>query len=205
MYNKVFKQRIIPQNWSLKKVSEIAKTGSGGTPLSTCKEYYDGGNIPWINSGEVGQNSIKQTSNFITKAGMENSSAKLFPAGSVLLALYGATAGKTSFLEINATTNQAICAIMPKKGYDAKFIKYYLDALYSYLVGVSTGSARDNLNQNGIQDLEIPFPSEFTQKSIAKVLSDLDANRTQQPHKPRVGSHGKNAIRLLVCAVRFSK
>ncbi len=175
MNNKVFKQRIIPQNWSLKKVSEIAKTGSGGTPLSTCKEYYDGGNIPWINSGEVGQNSIKQTSNFITKAGMENSSAKLFPAGSVLLALYGATAGKTSFLEINATTNQAICAIMPKKGYDAKFIKYYLDALYSYLVGVSTGSARDNLNQNGIQDLEIPFPSETTQKSIAKVLSDLDA------------------------------
>jgi len=175
MSNKVFKQRIIPQNWSLKKVSEIAKTGSGGTPLSTCKEYYDGGNIPWINSGEVGQNSIKQTSNFITKAGMENSSAKLFPAGSVLLALYGATAGKTSFLEINATTNQAICAIMPKKGYDAKFIKYYLDALYSYLVGVSTGSARDNLNQNGIQDLEIPFPSETIQKSIAKVLSDLDA------------------------------
>ena len=175
MSNKVFKQRIIPQNWSLKKVSEIAKTGSGGTPLSTCKEYYDGGNIPWINSGEVGQNSIKQTSNFITKAGMENSSAKLFPAGSVLLALYGATAGKTSFLEINATTNQAICAIMPKKGYDAKFIKYYLDALYSYLVGVSTGSARDNLNQNGIQDLEIPFPSETIQKSIAKGLSDLDA------------------------------
>ena len=175
MTNKVFKQRIIPQNWSLKKVSEIAKTGSGGTPLSTCKEYYDGGNIPWINSGEVGQNSIKQTSNFITKAGMENSSAKIFPAGSVLLALYGATAGKTSFLEINATTNQAVCAIMPKKGYDAKFIKYYLDALYSYLVGVSTGSARDNLNQNGIQELEIPFPCESTQKRIAKVLSDLDA------------------------------
>jgi type I restriction enzyme S subunit len=173
--SKVFKPRIIPQNWYLKKVSEIAKTGSGGTPLSTFKDYYVGGDIPWINSGEVGQNSIKKTTNFITIAGLQNSSAKIFPADSVLIALYGATAGKTSLLEIDATTNQAVCAIMPKKGYDAKFIKYYLDVLYSYLVGISTGSARDNLNQNGIQDLEIPFPSENIQKSIAKVLSELDA------------------------------
>lgn len=175
MNSKVLKPRTIPHNWCLKKVSDIAITGSGGTPLSTCKDYYLGGDIPWINSGEVGQNTIKQALNFITKAGLQNSSAKIFPAGSVLIALYGATAGKTSLLEIDATTNQAVCAIMPKKGYNARFIKYYLDVLYSYLVGISTGSARDNLNQNGIQDLEIPFPSESLQKSISKVLSDLDA------------------------------
>ncbi|MCE1198070.1 MAG: restriction endonuclease subunit S [Marinilabiliales bacterium] len=175
MNDKIYKPRFIPEGWQVKKISEVAKTGSGGTPLSTCKAYYEGGTIPWINSGEVGQYSIKSTPNFITSDGMKQSSAKLIPKGSVLLAMYGATAGKASLLEFEATTNQAICAIMPFEDYDYRFIKYYLDALYSYLVGVSTGSARDNLNQNGIQDIEIPFPKKELQNSIASVLSSLDS------------------------------
>ena len=68
--------------------------------------------------------------------------------------MYGATAGKSSILNFEAATNQAICSIILKNGYDNYFLKYYLDLLYDYLVGVSTGSARDNLNQKGIQDLE---------------------------------------------------
>lgn len=175
MNNKQLKPRQVPFGWTLKRISDVARTGSGGTPLSTKKEFYNGGEIPWINSGEVGQSIIKTTNNYITGLGLKNSSAKIFPRGSVLVAMYGATAGRASLLDFDASTNQAICAIMPKKGYDAKFIKYYFDVLYHYLVGVSTGSARDNLNQNGLQDIEIPFPSESVQKSIAKVLSDLDA------------------------------
>lgn len=175
MNSKQLKPRQIPFGWTLKRISDVAKTGSGGTPLSTKKEFYNGGEIPWINSGEVGQSIIKTTNNYITELGLKNSSAKVFPRGSVLVAMYGATAGRASLLDFDASTNQAICAIMPKKGYDAKFIKYYFDVLYHYLVGVSTGSARDNLNQNGLQDIEIPFPSESVQKSIAKILSDLDA------------------------------
>ena len=175
MSNIKLKERLIPENWILKKISEVASTGSGGTPLSTKLEYYKDGNIPWINSGEVGQHSIKVTKNFITKLGMDNSSAKFFPKGSILLAMYGATAGRASLLEFEATTNQAVCAIIPQKGYNAIFIKYYLDVLYYYLVGVSTGSARDNLNQNGILDIEIPFPNEITQQKIASVLSALDS------------------------------
>lgn len=175
MNNKQLKPRQVPFGWTLKRISDVARTGSGGTPLSTKKEFYNGGEIPWINSGEVGQSIIKTTNNYITGLGLKNSSAKIFPRGSVLVAMYGATAGRASLLDFDASTNQAICAIMPKKGYDAKFIKYYFDVLYHYLVGVSTGSARDNLNQNGLQDIEIPFPSESVQKSIAKILSDLDA------------------------------
>lgn len=174
MNSKNLKTRIIPHNWQLRKISDIAETGSGGTPLSTCKNFYEGGDIPWINSGEVGQYSINRTDNYITELGLKKSSAKIFPSGSILIALYGATAGRTSYLEIDASTNQAVCAIMPNKGYDAKFIKYYLDAIYMYLVGISTGSARDNLNQNVILELEIPFPNNATQQSISKVLSDLD-------------------------------
>src|SRR5690554_6747036 len=153
MNSKQLKPRQIPFGWTLKRISDVAKTGSGGTPLSSKKEFYNGGEIPWINSGEVGQSIIKTTNNYITELGLKNSSAKVFPRGSVLVAMYGATAGRASLLDFDASTNQAICAIMPKKGYDAKFIKYYFDVLYHYLVGVSTGSARDNLNQNGLQDI----------------------------------------------------
>jgi type I restriction enzyme, S subunit len=175
MNHKIFRYRNIPKGWVLKKISDVSSTGSGGTPLSRCEEYYKGGTIPWINSGEVGKFSIKSTNNYISPTGMKNSSAKLFPRGSVLLAMYGATAGRASLLEIEATTNQAICAIMPKPGYSAEFIKYYLDVLYEYLVSVSTGSARDNLTQNGIQELEIPFPDEKSQILVASILSCLDS------------------------------
>jgi type I restriction enzyme S subunit len=175
MSNKTFRPRIVPDNWFLQRIGDIAQTGSGGTPLSTKKEYYDGGKIPWINSGEVGQNKITSTKNYITDLGVENSSAKLFPKGTVLLAMYGATAGRASILDFEATTNQAICAIIPKKGYNNWFVKYYLDLLYDYLVGISSGSARDNLNQNGIQDIEIPFPNYDLQERIVSILYLLDS------------------------------
>lgn len=171
---KVLKKRIIPSGWELKKIRDIASTGSGGTPLSTNKENYEGGTIPWINSGEVYGYKINSTESFITQKGLNSSSAKLFPKGSILIAMYGATAGKSSILNFEAATNQAICSIVLNNGYNHYFLKYYLDLLYDYLVGVSTGSARDNLNQKGIQDLEIPFPDIDLQNKIAKVLSNLD-------------------------------
>ena len=93
------------------RIGDIAKTGSGGTPTSTVSDYYDNGTIPWINSGELNQPFISETNNYITEKGMANSSAKLFPANTVLLAMYGATAGKVSLLQFEACTNQAICAI----------------------------------------------------------------------------------------------
>lgn len=171
---KVLKKRIIPSGWELKKIRDIASTGSGGTPLSTNKENYEGGTIPWINSGEVYGYKINSTESFITQKGLNSSSAKLFPKGSILIAMYGATAGKSSILNFEAATNQAICSIVLNNDYNHYFLKYYLDLLYDYLVGVSTGSARDNLNQKGIQDLEIPFPDIDLQNKIAKVLSNLD-------------------------------
>lgn len=142
--------------------------------MSTRKEYYEDGDIPWINSGEVNQPRVKKAEKFITKLGVENSSAKIFPSQTVLVAMYGATAGKTSILDIEATTNQAICGIFPSKKYNSEFLKYSLDFLYNYLVGVSSGSARDNLSQTGIQELKVAMPDLSKQQKIAKVLSALD-------------------------------
>lgn len=157
------------------KLGDIAKTGSGGTPKSTVADYYENGNIPWINSGELNNPFISSTSNFITQKGYDNSSAKLFPSQTVLLAMYGATAGKASLLEFEACTNQAICAIMPNQDILLpRFLKYKLDTMYNYLVGLSTGSARDNLSQDGIKALELCIPPLSEQKKIAAVLSSLD-------------------------------
>ena len=79
------RKRVLPQGWKEVVIGEEFKTGSGGTPLSTRKDYYDGGTIPWINSGELNENYIDKTENFITELGLKNSSAKIFPKGTVLV------------------------------------------------------------------------------------------------------------------------
>lgn len=152
-------KREIPEGWGVEKIEDIAQTGSGGTPKSTNVSYYSNGEIPWINSGELEQTVIKSTSNFITEEGLNNSSAKLFPSGTILVAMYGATAGKVSFLTFEASTNQAICAIMLTDFRMRYYLKNVIEDLYQYLVKLSTGSARDNLSQDMIKNIKVVIPS----------------------------------------------
>ncbi len=184
VYNAELK-REIPEGWEVKKLSEIATTGSGGTPLSTNKEFYENGNIPWINSGEVNMPFIVSTKNYITQKGLENSSAKKFNRGTILMAMYGATAGKVSFMDIEACTNQAICAINPKEDFHRIYIKLVLEDLYKYLINLSSGSARDNLSQDKIRELKFVIPSQsiiqkfdkIVQSSMNKILINLKQNQ----------------------------
>jgi len=184
VYNSELK-REIPEGWEVKKLEEISTTGSGGTPLSTKKEYYENGNIPWINSGEVNMPFIVSTKNFITQKGLENSSAKIFKRGSILMAMYGATAGKVSFMDIEACTNQAICAINPKEDFHRIYVKLMLEDLYKYLINLSSGSARDNLSQDKIRELKFVIPSEsliqkfdkMVDSSMDKILINLKQNQ----------------------------
>ncbi len=152
-------KREIPEGWGVAKVEDIAQTGSGGTPKSTNVSYYSNGEIPWINSGELEQTVITSTSNFITEEGLNNSSAKLFPSGTILVAMYGATAGKVSFLTFEASTNQAICAITLTDIRMRYYLKNVIEDLYQYLVKLSTGSARDNLSQDMIKNIKVVIPS----------------------------------------------
>ena len=152
-------KREIPEGWGVEKIENIAQTGSGGTPKSTNVSYYSNGEIPWINSGELEQTVITSTSNFITEEGLNNSSAKLFPSGTILVAMYGATAGKVSFLTFEASTNQAICAIMLTDIRMRYYLKNVIEDLYQYLVKLSTGSARDNLSQDMIKNIKVVIPS----------------------------------------------
>lgn len=166
-------KREIPKGWEVKSLGEIALTSSGGTPTSTVQEYYKGGNIPWINSGELNNNFIVHTDNFITQTGMDNSSAKLVSEKSILLAMYGATAGKTSLISFKTTTNQAICSILPKDMNYRVYIKSYLDNMYLYLVQLSSGSARDNLSQDKIKRLHLVIPESGILEIFSNVTEDF--------------------------------
>lgn len=185
VYNEELK-REIPEEWEVKRLTKIAKTGSGGTPKSTSEDYYHNGKIPWINSGEVNEPYITNTTNFITELGMKNSSAKLFPKDTLLMAMYGATAGKVSFVDFEATTNQAICAIIPNKSELSFYLKFNLEMIYDYLINLSSGSARDNLSQTKIKELNIIYPKKNILKNYhvkVKPMMDLVLKNQKQNQK----------------------
>ena len=147
---------------------------SGGTPKSTVTEYY-GGNIPWLNTKEINFCRIYETERTITDEGLNNSSAKWVPANTVIVAMYGATAGKTAIAKIPLTTNQACCNLnINSAKADYRFVYYALYNDYAYLASLANGGAQQNLNAQQIKEFEIPFPPLKEQKRIADILSSLD-------------------------------
>ncbi len=178
-------RRAVPEGWEVGKLGDFADTASGGTPLSTRSDFYENGCIPWINSGELNHPFIVSTSNFITEEGLKNSSAKIFPKSTVLVAMYGATAGKVSLLEIEACTNQAVCAILPFSQDHNYLVKFGFEKLYEHLVSLSSGSARDNLSQAVIRNLRFIIPDGLTlqnfnvivEPSIQKIVANLQETR----------------------------
>ena len=152
-------KREIPEGWDMSLIKDIAITYSGGTPKSTNVEYYDNGEIAWINSGELNSPIITTTTNYITKCGLENSSAKLYPSNSILVAMYGATAGKVSLLTFEACSNQAVCGVIPKVENMLYYVYFHISSLYSHFITLSTGSARDNISQNTIKNILLPIPT----------------------------------------------
>ena len=147
---------------------------SGGTPKSTVEEYY-GGTIPWLNTKEINFNRIYKTEKTITDEGLNNSSAQWIPAKSVIVAMYGATAGKTAITQIPLTTNQACCNLtIDSTKADYRFVFYALCNDYAYLASLANGGAQQNLNAQQIREFEIPYPSIEEQECIADILSSLD-------------------------------
>ncbi len=176
-------KREIPQGWTAAKIKDVAQTYSGGTPTSINSEYYDGGNIPWINSGELNNPIITSTTNYITEEGLNNSSAKLYPQNTVLVALYGATAGKVSLLSFEACSNQAVCGVIPQNKIMTTYIRYYLSSLYEHFITLSSGSARDNISQDTIKNTILPIPQgkilkEFSD-AVAPIISKIIANQKE--------------------------
>ena len=166
-------KREVPEGWNVAKVKDIASTYSGGTPTSRNRDYYEGGDIPWINSGELNSPIITSTSNYITEIGLNNSSARLYPQNTVLVALYGATAGKVSLLSFEACSNQAVCGVMPNKSIQITYIRYYLSSLYAHFIALSSGSARDNISQDTIKNTPLPIPQYDVLRNYSDIVNPI--------------------------------
>lgn len=163
--------------WKTIKLGEVCrKVCSGGTPKSTNHSYYVGGNIPWLNTKEVNFSYIDRTEGYITQEGLDNSSAKWIPANCVIVAMYGATAGKVAINNIPLTTNQACCNLeIDSSLADFRYTYYYLCGKYTELASLANGGAQQNLNAQIIKDFDLPLPPLSTQRRIAAILSSLDA------------------------------
>jgi type I restriction enzyme S subunit len=165
-------EKEIPKGWTIIKLGEICFTTSGGTPSRKVPNYY-GGTIPWVKSGELDKGLILATEEKITEEGIKNSSAKLFPKGTLLIALYGATIGKLAFLGIDATTNQAVCGIHKSEAIELKFLYYYLTIQKNNLIRQSIGGAQPNISQSIIKNLKIPLPPLPEQHRIVAKIEEL--------------------------------
>ncbi len=153
-------------------LNSICQTASGGTPNSSTREYYENGTINWLKSGEVRQGLIYSVEQKITALGLKNSSAKIFPVDTVLVAMYGATAGQVGLLKVESTTNQAICGILPSDRIIPKFLFYLLKGKKDFLITLSTGGAQPNISQKIIRNLQIPLPPLPIQEDI---IAELDS------------------------------
>ncbi len=162
--------KVSQTEFELVKIGDIFKTSSGGTPLRTKSEYYQNGTISWLKSGEVAQGYIYHSEEFITEEGLKNSSAKLFPINSVLVAMYGATAGQVGILKFESTTNQAVCAIYPNDNVMPEYLYFILKQQTQNFVALSGGGGQPNISQQIIKDFEIPLPPLEIQEQIVKEI-----------------------------------
>lgn len=168
-------------------IEQFCETGSGGTP-SRANERYFGGTIPWVKSGELREAVITDTEEKITDLGMKESSAKIVPNGSILVAMYGATVGRTAVLGIDAATNQAVCSIRPDpKKADTRYMFHALQSKMEHFLSRAAGGAQPNISQGIIRETKIPLPLLDEQRRIAAILDKADELRR----------NSKSALRLL--------
>ena len=159
------------KGWVEKRLGEVCETTSGGTPIKSRPEYYEGGTIPWLRSGEVCRKDITESEMFITKLGMSNSSAKMMPKDTVLIAMYGATAAQSGILRFASTTNQAICGILPSQQFLPEFLYYYFKKIESQLAARAQGGAQPNISQQKIRETPVPVISLDLQQKIVERLN----------------------------------
>ncbi|HAS81208.1 MAG TPA: restriction endonuclease subunit S [Verrucomicrobia bacterium] len=162
--------------WRSDSLGNLFETTSGGTPSRSVQPYW-GGNIPWVTTSLVDFCVITEAEEFISEVGLQNSSAKLFPKGTVLVAMYGQgkTRRKVALLGIEAATNQACAAILPRKEIDPHFVFVSLAGRYEELRELSNSGGQENLSQGLIREIPFSYPSDETeQRTIISCLSSLD-------------------------------
>jgi type I restriction enzyme S subunit len=164
---------LVPEDWEVVKLGKVAETYSGGTPNRNHKEYFEG-EIGWLKSGELDNNYVYTTKEFITEEALKKSSAKYVENNTLLVAMYGATSGKVGLAKTKLTINQAICAIKPNIKFCSEFYFFYFQTIRDRLLSMRYGGAQPNLNQQILQNIKIPLPPLHVQQKIASILSTID-------------------------------
>lgn len=168
----------LPDRWEVKKMPQVVKWGSGGTPKATEKQYYDGGTIPWLIIGDLNDGIVTSSASKITELGLQNSSAKKIPAGTLLVAMYGSI-GKLGITGIECCTNQAIAYAKELHGVTTKYMFYYMALMKSELISKGKGGTQKNISQTVLNSLDVivpPLPEqECIVARIEELFSQLDA------------------------------
>jgi len=195
----------IPKTWKVVRLGDVAKLESGGTPSRQKPEYWKNGTIPWVKSGELNDDILYDTEEKISIQGLKNSNAKIFPKGTLLIALYGrGTVSKTAILGINAATNQAVAAITPvNNSFDPKFMQQYLifsrNRLLTQTVNPSSDVGRTNIYLGSLKLLKIVLPPINEQRKITEILSPINEKlKTERKKKERLEKIKRGLMELLL-------
>ena len=198
----------LPSGWVASTMSALGRWSTGGTPSRKQHSYF-GGSIPWVKSGDLPDGVVRSTSETITQAGLDNSAARLLPAGTLLVALYGATIGKLGILASAAATNQACaaCRIWPE--IESWCVFYYLLSQRDALVEAGQGGAQPNLTNDIVRNWPLPLPPLAEQKRIVakveKLLARVNAARARLAKVPALLKRFRQSVLAAVCAGRLTE
>ena len=175
MFGGVHDSKIYPY----KAVKELTDVVSGGTPSRDISEYWEEGTIPWVKTTELQNNIVTEVEEYITEQGLSNSSAKIVPSGTVLIAMYGQgkTRGMTAYLGIEACTNQACACILPSAKINQTFLWQFFILSYDNLRDMAKGGNQPNLNGNMIKNYPILCPPRELQKQFAAFVEQVDKSK----------------------------
>ena len=176
-YEDVKFENSLPEGWERNKIQKYYNTCSGGTPSRSKPEYFENGVYPWVKTGEIKDCVIIDTEEYITQEAVNNSSAKVLPAKSVAMAMYGVNIGLLAYFDSEMTCNQACCVFSDKRDFSSKhYLYYYLKSIREYLLLISFGAAQQNLSQDLSKKLKITIPSEDVVQAFEKQVDDIYGN-----------------------------
>lgn len=162
----------IPTHWEMIRLGiAYPNIGSGTTPRSDSKEYYDGGSIVWVNSGDLNDSLLINSEKKVTEKALKDyPTLKIYPKNSIVVAMYGATIGKASVLGVEACVNQACCVLPKSSFFEYPYVFYWFVGSKKYIIEMGVGGGQPNISQEIIKNLKIPLPPLEEQKAIAEYL-----------------------------------
>jgi type I restriction enzyme S subunit len=189
----------ISKGWEWCRLGDVYPSTSGGTPARTHPSYWNG-KIRWLKSGEMNDGYItEQPEECITEVGLENSAASLFPEGTLLIAMYGATAGKLGILTYPSTTNQAVCGLFTHALAETRYVFYYLLSQRARMLQDSWGNSQPNISQGYIRNLPIPLPPLREQTEIvARVERLMERSRELEAEIARSRAHAAALLQAVL-------